>query len=111
MKTKTIIIISLLVVLILSVVLSKPDMKNGYLKINSSSIPKTISAGDIFTIELTTNLSGNNIKFQVSDTSVALVNSEGLVTALKSGKVTIKVTSIYEDLKPLEDTVNIKIKD
>lgn len=49
----------------------------------------------------------NGITWKSSDTSVATVNSSGVITAVSKGTATITVTSVYND--QLSDTIEIEV--
>ena len=113
MKNKWIwITIGVLLILFIgvSIFLEGPDKSKMYLLIKNDSIPKTIEVGDIFTIEVDTNLHKSNLTFASSNSDIALVNDEGLVTVLKKGEVTIYAMSVYEENDPQQDKVKLKIK-
>lgn len=107
---KLIIALSILLFLILTVILTGPDRKKAYLIIKKDDIPSKISVGDSFNITLDTNLNKNNIQYKVSDNSIIFINNEGLATVLKKGTATIEVTTVYEDKRPLKDTIKIVVK-
>lgn len=108
---KKYIIIGIIVLLvIISIVIGGPDFNKMVLSIEDASIPSKLVPGDIFTIELVTNLDKNNIQFFSSDEEIAMVNNEGLVTILKNGEVVITVSTVYEEQSPLTDSVKLKIE-
>lgn len=104
--------IGVLVVLFIvaSILIEGPNQKRMYLNIKNSSIPKEVSVGDVFTIELDTNLYKSNIAFASSDNDIISINNDGLATVLKKGTVTIYVSSVYEEKNPQQDSVKIKVK-
>lgn len=110
MKKYLIVVGAFVLLFIVSLLISGTDYKKMVLKIEKNSIPKEIKPGDIFTIELDTNLDKNNIQFSSSDESIAAVNNEGLVTVLSKGNVKITVSTVYEEDNPKFDTVTLKVK-
>jgi len=106
---KYIILGIVVLIFVLSIIIGGPNWKKMVLNIKDESIPKTLEPGDIFTIELETNLDKNNIQFTSSNEEIASVNNEGLVTVFKKGEVTITVSTVYEEEKPLSDSIKIKI--
>jgi len=60
------------------------------------TISKTYGDGD-FALEISGHLSSNKVTFSSSDTSVAMVDSNGKVTILKSGDTTITADSPTDD--------------
>lgn len=106
---KYIIIGVAVLIFVLSIIIGGPNWKKMVLNIKDDSIPKTLEPGDIFTVELETNLDKKNIQFTSSNEEIASVNNEGLVTVFKKGEVTITVSTVYEEEKPLTDSVKIKI--
>lgn len=63
------------------------------LKISLSNTRKTVTQGDRFAIsvKVTPKEFSNKVTFLSSDTSIATIDSEGMISALIPGKVTIKV--------------------
>ncbi|MCM1257168.1 MAG: Ig-like domain-containing protein [Roseburia sp.] len=90
-------------------------MKNAVTKVQIKGARKTLNAGKSMTLKATVKTNGKNanksLKWTVSNTKYASVNSKGKVTAKKAGKgKTVTVTAMSTDGTNKKATVKIKIK-
>lgn len=78
--------------------------------ISFTSTNSTVRVGGTLQMKLIAKPSGANIetlKYTSSDEEIATVNSNGIVTGIKAGKVTITVTDLYTETSK---SVNLVIK-
>lgn len=89
-------------------VLVKESSKNPATEVKISNKIESMSVGGKYTLNCTYTPSdaSDSVNWTSSDTSIAQVNENGVVTALKHGKVTIKATTIN---KSHTDKVTIKV--
>lgn len=71
----------------------------------------SLSAGDSFRLKATVRPDGGDVIWSSSDTSVATVTEDGLVTAISPGEAVITATSVENgaDGKPRSATCNVRV--
>ena len=89
------------------VFVQKPSRKPAT-KVNINNMIQSMAVGETYGLNCTYTPSeaSDSVNWTSSDTSVAQVNADGVVTALKNGTVTIKATTIN---KSRTDEVKIKV--
>ncbi len=95
-------------IILKATVLVEKTSKKPAAKVNINNIIQSMAVGETYSLNCTYTPSdaSDSVNWTSSDTSVAQVNANGVVTALKNGKVTIKATTIN---KSRTDKVTIKV--
>lgn len=78
-----------------------------YTSITLSDTSKTLNVGKTFTLKAKTNPSGGKVLFKSSNTSVATVNSKGVVTGVKAGNATV---TAYDSTGTVKSTCAVTVK-
>ena len=81
--------------------------KPEYTSITLSDTSKTLTVGSTFTLEATTTPSGGKVNFKSNNTTVAKVDENGIVTAIKEGTATI---TAYDSTETITETCTVTVQ-